>query len=77
MIEVWFRAQDSNLRSWVQSPVSCLLDDPGSVGGSGGIRTLAVSGKSRVRFQLRYGPARGTRGTRTLIPRVKSPVPFR
>ena len=44
-------------------------------GGSGGIRTLAVSGKSRVRFQLRYGPARGTRGTRTLISRVKSPVP--
>ena len=30
-IEDWFRAQDSNLRSWVQSPVSFQLDDPGSM----------------------------------------------
>ncbi len=27
--EAWFRAQDSNLRFWVQRPVSCRLDDPG------------------------------------------------
>lgn len=85
-------------------------------GRSGGDRTLTSPGKSRVRFQLRYGPvvtsigdaharhsrrdraearariarvrdrsgargvaatrraARGTRGDRTLIPRLKRPV---
>src|SRR5262249_24604269 len=29
VIEAWFRAQDSNLRFWGQSPASCLLDAPG------------------------------------------------
>lgn len=25
----WFRAQESNLRFWIQRPASCQLDDPG------------------------------------------------
>src|SRR5215207_2030134 len=50
---------------------------------SGGTRTLTNPLKRRVRSPLRYGPkcivrasdrCGGTRGTRTLTPRVKSPV---
>jgi hypothetical protein len=47
MIEAWFRAQDSNLRFWVQSPASCLLDDPGSVVGPEGFEPS----RSRVRAE--------------------------
>ncbi len=59
----WFRAQDSNLRFWIQRPASCRLDDPGESprratevarrsSRSGGIRTLTTSIKSRVRLPI-------------------------
>jgi hypothetical protein len=58
----WFRAQESNLRFWIQRPASCQLDDPGvtraaceghtSPGRSGGSRTLTTSIKSRVRLPI-------------------------
>jgi hypothetical protein len=53
----WFRAQESNLRFWIQRPASCQLDDPGvTVRGrtsrSGGNRTLTTSIKSRVRLPI-------------------------
>lgn len=99
----WFRAQESNLRFWVQRPASCQLDDPGvtraactrhtSPGRSGGNRTLTTSIKSRVRLPItlrtrieragmprvrgrdtRDCRRRGTRRSRTFIPRGKSPV---
>jgi hypothetical protein len=60
--EAWFRAQDSNLRCWVQSPVSCRLDDPGSnyEKPSWVRRDLNphFSGKSRVRFRYVTDPIR-------------------
>lgn len=31
-LPTWFRAQESNLRFWIQRPASCQLDDPGSKG---------------------------------------------
>lgn len=47
VIEAWFRAQDSNLRFWGQSPASCLLDDPGSMVGPEGFEPS----RSRVRAE--------------------------
>lgn len=110
-----FRAQDSNLSSWLQRPVSCRLDDPGVGGGEAPAesrgtplpwprrgsrrrRDAAVGPEGfepsppRLRVECAYPFAlrthddarrvertrtamlRGTRGGRTLIPRVKSPV---
>ena len=113
----WFRAQGSNLRFWIQRPVSCLLDDPGeserrrrgthvagdrgerprrshdAAVGPGGIEPPPPRLRVECACLLRYGPerrvglprvggmnrgvpktSRGTRGSRTLIPRGKSPV---
>jgi hypothetical protein len=89
MLEAWFREQDSNLPCWVQSPVSCRLDDPGSNNEklSWARRDLNphFSGKSRVRshyvtdpiLRRAKAPGRGTQGIRTLISRIKNPVLYR
>lgn len=86
-----FRAQDSNLRFWVQRPVSCRLDDPGmscdlraAVGPEGfepsPHRLRAECAPITPRTRCLAPPRcrrRGTQGIRTLISRVKSPVPYR
>ena len=70
----WFRAQESNLRFWIQRPASCQLDDPGvrratctrhtSPGRSGGNRTLTTSIKSRVRLPITLRTRADARGCR-------------
>ena len=62
----WFRAQESNLRFWIQRPVSCQLDDPGERGRRG--THVACDRDERPRSQ---GAAVGPEGIEPSPPRLR------
>lgn len=62
MIEAWFRAQDSNLRLWGQSPASCLLDDPGSVVGPEGFGPSPSWARAECASSCAIDPLMGRQG---------------
>ena len=80
----WFRAQESNLRFWIQRPASCQLDDPGvsraeSNVVSSGVHETHVAGRSggnrtlttSIKSRVRLPITLRTRIERAGVPRVR------